>query len=377
VDTTPAPAAPSPRSRALDVLRGLAMLGVVAVHTLGPVGWRLPPTAASLVANAARGVQLFVVISVVLALGSLEQRGTGSSSLRRYWFGRWLRLAPLFYMALAATLARDAIWPRQWPAGSPPVDALNVGAHFAFLHALSPAWVNSIMGVEWTIGLLALFYLAAPLLRRLVRGVPGSLVFLALTAAAALAVPWLGSLAPAGQAALWNDWLGLTVAQLPVIAAGFLVWHADRALSASTHGGARIRLAALITGLLLAAVFATGAVPLARHLVPGVFGLAWAAVVVGAMRLPLSGTSTAAFAWLGRTSYGTYLFHMLVLQAAVAWVPRLLGLPDGVAMRLALLPAVLVASAAISWGLAAAVEGPVAEWGRLRLETVPPGREPA
>jgi peptidoglycan/LPS O-acetylase OafA/YrhL len=354
------------RLPALDVLRGIAMVGVVTVHTLGPFVEVLPPVRAAVLTNGRRGVQLFLVVSVVLALRTLEARREPAV---RYLTRRWLRLAPLFYLALAVTLARYTVWPRHWPPGSPPVTPVNIAAHAAFVFAASPWWINSVMGIEWALGVLALFYLAAPALARAVRGLGAAFALLAaLVVTAALALPRLALLDPIGDAAVWRDWLGIGPAQLPVLAVGVVVWHADRALAGSP-AGRPARAGALAVGIAATALLATGLPPVPRLLLPSAFGIALGAVVLGAMRLCAGRDAVSrSLAFLGGCSYGVYLFHVLVLHAFVALLPRTAGLPDGIALRWALLPVVLAASAGLAALLRRGVERPAIAWGEARLD---------
>jgi peptidoglycan/LPS O-acetylase OafA/YrhL len=349
----------------LDVLRGLAMVGVVAVHTLRPRAGGLPLVPWALIANGARGVQLFFVVSVVLALRSLERRAAaGDTSATRYWFRRWLRLAPLFYLALAAWLVRYAVVPRGWRPSAPPIDVPNVVAHLAFLHALSPWWINSIMGIEWALGILALFYLAAPWLARLGRSPGLATAAFALTAVVGVgATLALDRTDPIGNAYLWHDFLGISpLAQAPVLMAGVVAFACDRAVRGMPRG--RIaRLSAFGGGVVVAGLMATGLVPVPKVVLVLLFGVAFAAVAFAVMGLPSPGGLVAtAAAWLGKRTYGVYLFHLFVLAALVWAVPRLTGLPDTLALRFALLPLVLLSSGLVAEALERVVERPVVAW---------------
>jgi peptidoglycan/LPS O-acetylase OafA/YrhL len=93
-----------PRNPGLDVLRGLAIVAVVACHATSMYGVYEPLQVLQL---GGKGVDLFFVLSGWL-LGRqliLELRDTGSVRLGRFWVRRWLRTIPAYYAVLAATCA--------------------------------------------------------------------------------------------------------------------------------------------------------------------------------------------------------------------------------------------------------------------------------
>lgn len=51
------------------------------------------------------------------------------------------------------------------------VTIANIAAHILFLNGLNPYWMNSIIGVEWSIAVECMFYLLVPVLCKLIRSV--------------------------------------------------------------------------------------------------------------------------------------------------------------------------------------------------------------
>jgi peptidoglycan/LPS O-acetylase OafA/YrhL len=230
--------------------------------------------------------------------------------------------------------------------------------------ALSPYWINNLMGIEWALGVLALFYAAVPWLSRVVRSAEAALVAFALTALAAVG----GTLAlvrldPLGDPALWRDFLNISpLAQAPALMAGVAVFMFDRR-AAGRRWERRARIIALAGGASVAALLATGLVPLPRVVLVLLFGVAFAAVVFGAMRLPLRRAPVRALAWLGGRTYGVYLFHLFVLGALLWAAARLTGLPDSLPMRVGLLPVVVAVSAVVAAVAERYAERPAVRWG--------------
>jgi peptidoglycan/LPS O-acetylase OafA/YrhL len=96
------------RNPTLDVLRAVAILGVLATHLSNSF---LGGTAfARAVSVGGRGVDLFFVLSGWLLGSQLfrEANATGTVDVRRFWARRWLRTLPAYYAVLLATFAQFA-----------------------------------------------------------------------------------------------------------------------------------------------------------------------------------------------------------------------------------------------------------------------------
>jgi hypothetical protein len=84
-----------PRLYFIDVLRGLAILGVLAIHT-GQTVPHLPPILVSMTNFGSLGVQLFFMLSS-LTLSSIYS--PVSFSPADFYLRRFFRIAPAFYLA--------------------------------------------------------------------------------------------------------------------------------------------------------------------------------------------------------------------------------------------------------------------------------------
>src|SRR5437870_5372237 len=83
----------------IDVLRGIAILMVVVVHTSLSVP-ALSPKIRNVAAFGQMGVQLFFLVSAYTLARSLTLRSDESSGLARYFIRRWFRIAPLYLCAI-------------------------------------------------------------------------------------------------------------------------------------------------------------------------------------------------------------------------------------------------------------------------------------
>ena len=164
---------------ALDELRILAALMVLAVHTGQKVGL------GDAAAVGAQGVQLFFVLSGYLAAASLSHHPEPLP----YYQRRIRRILPLYWLVLVLRWLFDAV--RYLAAGTSAAQLFGPGGpcgpgylrYFVFLQMWLPSdnwmlWNNR--NVLWTMSAFAFFYLLAPWLYRLCKrfwcaGVAGGL----------------------------------------------------------------------------------------------------------------------------------------------------------------------------------------------------------
>ncbi len=161
VRTTPSGEPPRLRHEpALDGLRGLAVVAVVAFHLGHLRGGFL-------------GVDLFFVLSgyLITSLVLVEQAGTGGIGLRRFWVRRARRLLPALLLVVAGTALLIATLT---PAGERPAfrgDALATLGYVANWHALADEADYWDMFVQpspfdhmWSLAIEEQFYVLWPLL---------------------------------------------------------------------------------------------------------------------------------------------------------------------------------------------------------------------
>ncbi len=152
----------------IDALKGLAIIGITVAHSGANLidGWVgrlscLGPTT----------VVIFLMLSGMLTEMSLDKHFGGEhisfKSLLKWYKARLIRLLPLFYIALFLSLLTGS-WSQYWLGEDKPVTVLNVIAHMFMVHGFFPHYVNSLMGLEWYVGVLFIFILISPLLHRFI-----------------------------------------------------------------------------------------------------------------------------------------------------------------------------------------------------------------
>ena len=317
----------SPRIAALDGLRAIAMLLVVAVHCYSMVP-ALPGSAGQdffrrIASLGYTGVDLFFVLSGLLIGGILLDHRSSPRLLPAFYARRCLRILPVYLLLLAFFyLCR----------GIPGLNATDHGAYFrsrvpdwcyfVFVQNVAMAWIYSVgpawLGPTWSLAVEEQFYLAAPaLIRRL----------------SVVQVAWCSGLVIALSPVL--RLFTLEYVHNPLAGVYLLVTRADGLMwgvlcacllrSATVRAGLQ-RRGAVLTTLIVGGCVVFGYASL-QHYPPGspqMLGWgysalsAWfAAIVLGVMLFPQA-WAAQLLGWrpltiIGVTSYFSYLFHFPIL----------------------------------------------------------------
>jgi peptidoglycan/LPS O-acetylase OafA/YrhL len=330
-------AAPPPgRSPAVDGLRTIAVVLVVVFHMF--------PTR---LVGGAVGVDIFFVISGFVITTTLlqEDAATGRISLRAFYLRRWLRLMPALTLVGGTVLVAAMVFPTGLFAGQ------SQGAVFSMTYLMNLArglgWGTEhsldAMGHAWSLGIEEQFYLAWPMVL---------LVLLALPRRVAMVVwPLLIAVPTVLRITLWSPAAAFAIYNMPQTRFDELLVGACLAYSiAVIPVGSLLRIARPLfwpAAIFLGAV--TASLPMGRtdhwtspYFFTGGFLVLGVASTVVVARLALEPDSLPArvvgcraLSTFGRRySYGTYLWHYVVLHA-VSQYP--LSRPAFVAIELAVL----------------------------------------
>ncbi|HYF24735.1 MAG TPA: acyltransferase [Baekduia sp.] len=368
------------RLRAIDGLRGVAALSVLAYHawlySLPRVSSSTRETAFDSAAHELRlGLVLFFVLSGYLLFGpwvrsALEDRP--GPRLRPYALRRAARILPAYWVALVGSIA--LVWPIEGTAGVrlPPAEDLWL---FAVLgQNFKEATLLKLDPPMWTLTVEATFYLALPVLGAValaLRGRGGRWTL----AAVPLAFLALG--------VAWNWWIAerdlpLTVTKvLPAMAPYFAVGMLAAVAAHGRTAGSRARGWLLVAGALLVAGDAVwhglgaaeGSSWVELRIVRDLPAAAGFALVVAASATAASVPrilGSAPLARAGLWSYGLYLWHVPVL----VWLRSKGLLPSDALLALAVAAPPSLALAALSWRY---VEEPALSWARQRSWASRPG----
>jgi peptidoglycan/LPS O-acetylase OafA/YrhL len=303
----------------LDVLRFCAFLMVFTFHAAASVGG---PKVTKI---GTYGVDLFFVLSAYLIteLFRRERARTGAIAVGAFYRRRILRIWPLYYAFTAVVFAASFVVRSIQMPTEATIALLVFGANW-YLAAGGPFF--SPAGILWSVSVEEQFYVVAPwLMRWLTARALAALMVVLLVAAAATRLAWPG-----------GGWYG-TLTRLDPITAGVLLALALDGRVPALRLPWRLLLG---TGGILA--FWLAAEPLGEA-----NPLAGTVATVGALLLFLAALGAtrapAPLIYLGRISYGLYVFHLLFLDVAKVglvaatghcpwWLRGALALPVTVAL---------------------------------------------
>ena len=291
---------------ALDGVRGVAILLVLAVHTNHLFGW-------SLLKGGSIGVDIFFVLSgfLITCLLLEEWAGTGTVNLRHFYLRRCLRLIPaLILLLIILLLLSDVFFSPQEAAQTRRTIPIALAYLTDFFASLAPGRVLGALRHTWSLAMEEHFYLLwPPLLLVLLKTGASRRVLFALTVSLALAICF-------HRAMLFQ--IGLSPARtyygfdtradsllIGCAAAMAVSWGLLRAMS---------RLNALAVALIVMWVIATDFASPIMH--EGGFTILAATTALLLINLVLTekGILQSVFesrvlVWIGRISYGLYLWH--------------------------------------------------------------------
>jgi len=147
------------RLRTFDFLRGLAILGVIVVHTSHSFPSQI--SAIDFVAGLGRfGVQIFYFISALTMCYMWKLREGENNPVKNFYIRRFFRIAPLFWIAIPVYLSINGYEENYWaPEG---IGALQIFLTATFLHGFWPNSINSVVPGGWSIAVEMTFYALFP-----------------------------------------------------------------------------------------------------------------------------------------------------------------------------------------------------------------------
>ena len=301
----------------LDALRFVAFALVFGAHALpsragfeaaGIPYWFWGPII-GLKEGGGYGVDVFFLLSAYLITEILlrEYRKTGGINVQAFWIRRILRIWPLYFAFLAL-----AYWvvPRIYAQNFPAFHALAYATFWGnFALVLESNGVNTVAGILWSVSIEEQFYLLWPLVLSLFMR-RFRAICIALIVVSTVVRAYLVS---TGVDSVWSIW-GNTITRLEPIAVGALI-------AFELHGRVpelrnSLRGAAIAGGLFIIVIcgmFFPKEGPTAMIVYP------LATVAAALLLLGTLGTRIRIphfLVYLGRISYGLYVFHALAILIA-------------------------------------------------------------
>lgn len=311
-----------------DALKGIAMCGVLMIHSGAN---SLPGFMGKLGQTGARGVQLFFLISAYFAFRSLAgtagngKNTVGFREIKNWWVRRFVKLLPLWYAALFLYLVLIREGEPYWLASRGKVSVPNIVSHVFLLHGFNPYYINSILGIEWYLADLAIFYLIAPFLYRKITSFKRALCFLAATVLGVSCIQDIAcALIPQADAYLFETYINTFcfLAQLPVFAIGICLYHLRREAECFVNLQHKKRysyaILILCTGMIIGLMYR----PIQTKSLweYTVFALCFFGIIISQMFHKCPVIENQIFRKIGQNSYAIYLFHYLFIKLYYKYV---------------------------------------------------------
>lgn len=309
----------SPKDRiiVLDVLKALAILGVIGVHFNNAIP--APDDMTSKFAGyiGAACPQLFFIISAFILFSTIKKYDFSTrSGTVKFYISKAARILPLYFVMIAIYSVVNSV----------PPHLPSLLTHYLLVNALSPLWINDIISVEWYISDLLLLFLITPLLVRYIRDLRSAVkaMLIAMAVGAAVQIAYFRIFADTVEEydiyTYFKTFCFLI--QLPGMLLGVVIYY----LSDMKDTGAR-KIFLWYTAFTACAIFIH--VTTSRYGIPVVsfhfvrYSL-WGILLLGAVLLEKKNKAKfsaisrnvffKAFTLLGTYSLGIYLVHILVVR---------------------------------------------------------------
>jgi len=216
----------------IDALKGIAICGVVMIHS---GGGNLPSYLGNIGNIGKNGVQLFFLLSAFLVFKSYERsfankKKTYSEQIK-WVIRKFIRLIPLYYASLLICGVVQG-GNSYWLGSEKGITLGNIVAHMVFLHGFFPHYIDSIIGVEWYLSALAVLYVLTPFLYKMINLLEKSVIWFILCAVGCSLVGGVCSKMVSGfsDSYIYESYFSTLwfVAQFPVMLLGIVLYYVIR-----------------------------------------------------------------------------------------------------------------------------------------------------
>ncbi|SEK45988.1 Peptidoglycan/LPS O-acetylase OafA/YrhL, contains acyltransferase and SGNH-hydrolase domains [Pseudobutyrivibrio ruminis] len=163
----------------IDAIKGWAILGVIMVHS----GLWGTGKAATFAGSGASMCQMFFLVSSFLIYGSYDRfvkkhnYNYKAKDVLSWELKKIVRLIPLWYLSLIVHLLAKG-YNLYWLGSQGKVSVWNILTHILFIHGFNPYYIDSMLGVDWYVGDIAILIFLSPLIYMLIKSVSQSLMWI-------------------------------------------------------------------------------------------------------------------------------------------------------------------------------------------------------
>lgn len=321
------------RIDSFDALKGLAIMGVMLIHSGNNVPRDLGAIPEAIISCGNRGVQIFFLISAILIYKSLSDFYSTQIGEKHYvlmWYEkRFLRLIPLYWLTNSAILIYMGMTPT-YASGTHGVTIYTYITNYLFLHGFYPWHINAISN-NWYIGTLAIFIFIAPICFKVINNIwKAGLLFASSLIVKTIISQTIATWDLGADTYVWKEyWEGFSIfKQLPVLSIGiilyFILFQYEAHLILKNFFvrkfgkcGAKVifYLCFILSGVLIMK-------EILSYANIYVFSVTIALIIILLFCFPTRIVSNKIYSFIGRYSYGIYLFHPLILGRVNAFISR-------------------------------------------------------
>jgi exopolysaccharide production protein ExoZ len=294
------------RLEPLDLLRGVAILGVVIFHVVLNFDPHIKLISA-FAGLGVYGVQLFFFVSALTMSLMWSRRSGEDRPITKFYIRRFFRIAPPFWLAIIGyLLLNNLVQPQSLPSD---MGLRHIGLTSVFLHGFWPDTINKVVPGGWSIAVEMTFYAVFPF----IAAINASATTLTIAALAiylaniALISPTLGIVFSSQPTDVVSEFLYFQFFnQAPIFLIGmalFTLLHDNRQ---SPYFSVAIILSWLAVAFLLKEALSVHSSPF--------FWLAMSSILAFTWVCLWNRVSFAPLDLLGKVSYSIYLTHFAIIQ---------------------------------------------------------------
>jgi peptidoglycan/LPS O-acetylase OafA/YrhL len=297
----------------INSLRGLAVLGVIMVHTSMNINFGPGSILSRIIGNGAMGVQLFYIASAFTLFLSFQNRIEEEKfPIRNFFIRRFFRIGPMYYIGIVYYLFQNGFGWNYWLGDASYISVPNILSNFFFLHGFNPYWINSVVPGGWSIAIEMCFYLCLPFIFFKIRNINSAIVFFVCTLLLKTVMYYiLVNHSPIGDIGLWSEYLFFYFPnQLPVFALGIIMYFYITGEKEHSELSGKIML---ILGCILLALLAINKEDIffSNHIL---FGISFLIIGIALSRYKPVLLVNPVINYIGKISFSMYITHFAVLH---------------------------------------------------------------
>lgn len=303
---------PFKERKVIDSLKGIAILGIILVHS----GCRLPGILGGLANNGARGVQLMFLINGYLIFKSLDNAHDRGLTLKQWYKGKIIRIIPLYWLFTILHLLIFGTGDRFWLGPLHKVSWLNVLCNLLCVHGFFPYYINSI-NLNWFIADLAIWYLVAPLFHRFLNSLEKVICSLLLIVPVnCILLFFLERYPLISDEVIWRDYLSILCfpAEFPTILLGCAIHYMVKEGFSNVHKYTSYAGVFFVMVSLLLLCIGSNKLSVYNNVFS--FSICFAILLILQLANDMGLFVNSFFAIFGKHSYGIYLCHIFVCSFA-------------------------------------------------------------